>query len=36
MGTEISEIGRQGGSVKLGGNRDEQRSVRDGMEIEWS
>ena len=35
MGMEISETGRQGWSVKWGENRDKQRSVRDGMEIEW-
>ena len=35
MGTEISETGRQGQRVKQGGNRDKQRVVGDGMEIEW-
>ena len=36
MGMEISETGRQGQRVKQGGNRDEWRTVRDGMKIEWS
>ena len=34
MGTEISEIGRQGQRVKQAENRDEQRTVGDGTEME--
>ena len=36
MGIEISETGGQGQRMKQGENRDEQRSVRDVMEIEWT
>ena len=35
MRMEISETERQGHEVKQGGNRDEWRSVGDGMGIEW-
>ena len=35
MGMEISETERQGWRVKQEGDRDEWRSVRGGMEIEW-